>query len=59
MIRNNKNLKPQPTHLKLHTYNYRNALYQGELHPKTSTRHGRGLIYITDSHHLIATRQFN
>ncbi len=57
MIRTNKHPKPKPN--KVQSYNYRNALYQGETINEKGIREGKGIIYITDTHHFIACNNFH
>jgi hypothetical protein len=61
MIRNNKLSKPKQHRFNataIHTYNYRNALYQGEISKDQGQREGKGIIYVTDNHHFIVCNSF-
>lgn len=58
MIRNNKQKKQKSQAHKLHTYNYRNAIFQGQIDSNNGNRQGKGLIYVTDSNRLMSCNSF-
>jgi hypothetical protein len=61
MIRTNKQGKNQQNAInatKIHTYNYRNAVYQGQVSKENRLRQGKGVIYATDTRHFIVCNQF-
>ena len=58
MIRNNKQTKYGSSGTKLQTCNYRNAVFQGDV-SSSGQREGRGLVYLSDSHRLIASNFVN
>jgi hypothetical protein len=58
MIRNNKHLKPKQEFQENTVINYRNALYQGQYNQAKEERQGRGIIYMTNTHHFIVCNRF-